>query len=106
MHASIRILAAASLGAALCASAGTSLAADSETSCAGIGYAQLRIVEHANDGVDALRRYVIITRPVHQIGMVEVIESLDSWRAAAQCAATTAAHNAPARDSALLAKAR
>lgn len=104
MHASLRILATASIGAGLCASAGTSLAADSETSCAGIGYAQLRIVEHANQGVDALRRYVIITRPVHQIGMVEVIESLDAWRARARCATSTAAD--PSNGSAVVAEAR
>lgn len=90
MHAVTRLFAVAGTGAALCASIGTSVAAEPEVSCTGLDYAQRRVLEHSYQGIDALRRYVIITRPVHQIGMSEVVASLDQWRAAAQCSTTSA----------------
>jgi hypothetical protein len=92
----VRWLAAAGIGSALCASVATSLAADQGVSCTGLRYSENRVLERAYQGVDALRRYVLITRPVHQIGMVEVIESLDDWRAKARCTKKGADASAPA----------
>ena len=97
MLAYVRCLAVAGFGAALCASVTTSVAAEQGVSCTGLGYAQRRVLEHADQGVDALRRYVIITRSVHQISMVDVVESLDDWRAKAKCTKESAADaSAPA----------
>ena len=90
MQAFVRCLAVAALGAALSSPITPSFAADSAgASCEGLGHAQKRVVEHSYQGVDALRRYVFITRPVYGISMVDVVESLDRWRA--QCARPTAA---------------
>jgi hypothetical protein len=105
MHALFRCFAAAGIGAALSASVSPALAAEAGASCNGPGYAQRRVLEHADQGVDALRRYVIITRSVHQISMVDVVASIDDWRAKAQCTTSTAA-DAAARESTLLARAK
>jgi hypothetical protein len=82
----------AAIGIALCAPGLNGFAADLKVTCTGLGYAQRRVLEHSFEGVDALRRYVIITRPVLQISMVDVMESLDDWRANARCTTTTTAH--------------
>lgn len=105
MQAIVRFFAAAGIGAALSAPVGTSFAADAQISCSGLGHAQQRVLEHADQGIDALRRYVIITRPVHGISMVEVAESIDGWRAKAQCSVKAAA-NAPAGTDVTLAQSR
>jgi len=74
------------LGAALSLSLpGPSSAAD-EATCKPLRPMQAAVVEHADQGVDALRRYVFISRGVHQLDMMEVAESLDAWRAEARCA--------------------
>jgi hypothetical protein len=97
MHAFIRCLAVAATGAALCAPVTTSIAAEQGVTCSGLGYAQRRVLENAYQGVDALRRYVIITRSVHQMSMADVVESLDDWRAKANCTKDIAADaSAPA----------
>lgn len=85
MQALVRCLATAGIGIALSASVGSTLAADTVIVCTGLDYAQKRVLEHSYHGVDTLRRYVIITRPVHQLSMVDVVESLDAWRAKAKC---------------------
>lgn len=90
-----RRFAAAGIGAVLCASVSPGFGADQEVSCTGLGYGPRRVLEHSFQGVDALRRYVLITRPVHHVSMVDVVESLDEWRAKAQCTVKTAA-GAPA----------
>lgn len=95
MHAIVHTLAAVAIGAALSTSAATSLAAEQGVSCTGLGHAEKRVLEHAHQGIDALRRYVIITRPVHGLSMVDIVESLDDWRAKAQCTRKLAAE-APA----------
>ncbi|MEO8525206.1 MAG: hypothetical protein ABI460_10845 [Caldimonas sp.] len=59
---------------------------------------QARVVEKADQGVDALRDYIFITRGIHQLDMAEVAESLDSWRASARCA-KLAAEQAASRES-------
>jgi hypothetical protein len=86
-----RHIAFAGIGIALCAPGVNSFAADLRVACTGLGYAQRRVLEHSFEGVDTLRRYVTITRPVLQISMVEVMESLDDWRANARCTTTTTA---------------
>ena len=105
MKAFVRFLAAAGIGAALSAPVATSFAADAQVSCSGLGHAQQRVLENADQGIDVLRRYVIITRPVHGISMVEVAESIDTWRAKAQCSVKAAA-NAPAGADVAVAQAR
>jgi len=79
----VRHFAIAGIGFALGAGTATGFAADRELKCTGLSFAQARVIEQSYRGVDALRRYALITRPVHRIGMAEVVESLDAWRAAA-----------------------
>jgi hypothetical protein len=81
----VRHFAIAGIGFALGAGTATGFAADRELKCTGLSFAQARVLEQSYQGVDTLRRYVLITRPVHQIGMAEVVESLDAWRSKAQC---------------------
>jgi len=74
------------LGAALSLSLpGPSSAAD-EATCKPLGPMQAAVVGHADQGVDALRRYVFISRGIHQLDMMEVAGSLDAWQAQARCA--------------------
>ncbi len=67
----------------LCAASAT--AAPSGTACGSVNPVQRRIVEHANLGMSELRSYVRMTGMIHGISMVEVRESLDTWRAALNC---------------------
>jgi hypothetical protein len=85
-----RCLAVAGIGAALSAFVTTSVAAEKSVTCTGLRHAENRVLERSYQGVDALRRYVLITRPVHQISMVDVVQMLEEWRAQAQCTTHTA----------------
>jgi hypothetical protein len=88
MHALVHSLAVAGLGAALSLSlASPSVAAP----CPPLDGVQARVVEKADLGVDALRRYVYITRSIHQLDMMEIAKSLDGWRERAACAKQVAA---------------
>jgi hypothetical protein len=88
MHALVHTLAVAGLGAALSLSlTGPSIAAP----CAPLNGGQARVVEKADLGVDARRRYVYITRSMHQLDMMEIADPLDSWRERAACAKQVAA---------------
>jgi hypothetical protein len=90
MNTFLSSLVVAGIGAALSASVTTSIAAEESVTCTGLRHADNRVLERSYQGVDALRRYVLITRPVHQISMVDVVELLDKWRAKAQCTTQTA----------------
>lgn len=75
--------------AGLCAvlGAGPAFAADSTaSSCKPISAVHKRVVEKADEGVDALRNYVFITRGIHNFYMEDMAKSLDGWRADARCA--------------------
>jgi hypothetical protein len=74
------------LGAALSLSLPGQSSASDETTCKPLQPMQAAVVEHADKGVDALRRYVFISRGIHQLDMMEVAGSLDAWRAEARCA--------------------
>jgi hypothetical protein len=47
---------------------------------------QRRLVDKADQGVDSLRAFIVRTRTIHQLDMLDVAESLGAWRAAAECA--------------------
>ncbi|RZU00742.1 hypothetical protein [Rivibacter subsaxonicus] len=84
MEAKFRHLAVATLCAAF--GAGPVLAADqASSSCTPLSTVQKRVVEKADQSVDALRNYVYITRGIHQLYMGDIAESLDGWRADARC---------------------
>ena len=75
---------------ALCAAAatlasGAAFAGDDATSCPSVTHVQRKIVEHADQGMDSLRSYVWRTNVVYGIGMNDVKESIDGWRAAIAC---------------------
>ncbi len=85
MNAFVRCLAGTACGAVLSVSlAGPAVAADAP--CKALGYVQKRVVQKADQGIDALRDYVFITRGIHQLDMGEIAVSLDDWRASARCA--------------------
>ena len=85
MNAFVRCLAGTAFGAVLSVSlAGPAVAADAP--CTSIGYVQKRVVEKADQGIEALRNYVFVTRGIHQLDMAEIAGSLDGWRASARCA--------------------
>ncbi len=100
MNAFVRCFTAAGLGAALSVSVVTPSAA-ADARCKSLGYVQARVVEKADQGVDALRDYIFIRRGIHQLDMAEVADSLDDWRASARCA-KVAAEQSAARQSVAL----
>ena len=55
-----------------------------------------KAVEQADQGVDALRRYIAITQGIHQLNMFDVAASLEAWRADVRCAQRAAAEKAAA----------
>ena len=95
MTTSIRSFAIVNLVTALSLAA---LASPAEASgpCAALTPVQVKVVEKADEGVDALRRHLYITQGIHQLDMMEVAGSLDAWRAAARCAQRVAAEKAAA----------
>ena len=52
---------------------------------------QVKVVEQADQGVDALRRYIVVTQGIHQLNMLDVATKLDGWRAEVRCAQRVAA---------------
>jgi hypothetical protein len=71
--------------------------ADAAETCTALMPVQVRVVEKADEGVEALRRYISITQGIHQLDMMDVATSLDGWRAAVRCAQRVAAEKgAPA----------
>lgn len=87
MTALVHFVAAAGLGVALSASLpSASLAADTgATACGQLTFVQKRVVEKADQGIDALRRYVFLTRGTHNLYLMDVALVLDDWRAKARC---------------------
>ena len=65
--------------------------ADAAETCAALMPVQVRVVEKADEGVDALRRYIAISQGIHQLDMMDVATTLDAWRAAVRCAQRVAA---------------
>ena len=99
MNASPRRLQSAACCAALVSSiafTGTALAAEAKTGCRTSDPMRTSLMRKADEGVDALRRYVTMTRGIHQMDMATVSESIDRWRAEAGCPGRVAA----ARDAA------
>ena len=88
-------LAACIAGALLTCTA--SQAQDAQRSCGFVSGIQKRVVEHADQGIDSLRGYITMERNVSGLGMEDVKESLDKWRASVNCqkevAAAAAAQN-------------
>jgi hypothetical protein len=60
------------------------------TSCAPATNLQRRIVEKAEQGMPALRRFVSMTRFIYGVDMIDVTNSLDKWRAGSGCASIVA----------------
>lgn len=87
MQALVHIVAVAGLGIALSASLpSVSLAADNgATSCGQLTFVQKRVVEKADQGIDALRQYLFVTRGMHNLYIMDVALVLDDWRAKARC---------------------
>jgi len=56
------------------------------SSCKPLTHVQRRVVEKADQGVEALRDYVFVTRATHQLDMMEIAAKLDGWRVEARCA--------------------
>lgn len=90
MNTTLRCTGIAALSVACVGFAVPAVAADESrfatTDCKALPGLQRRIVEKADQGVDALRRFVFRTRSVYQLDMSELAQSLDKWRAAARCA--------------------
>ena len=102
-HQAIRASAACIAGTLL--ACGASQAQQAQTPCGSVTPMERRIVEHADQDVDALRSFVWSRRGVSGIDMSIVADSLEAWRAAVDCrrqvaAAAAAATTAPAGDAA------
>jgi hypothetical protein len=92
MHASLRRLAPAVFGAALSlALVDLAAAAEPQTGCRTSDPMRTKVMRKADEGVDALRRYVTMTRAIHQMDMDTVAGSIERWRAEAGCPARIAA---------------
>ena len=89
MNAYVRCLVGTAVGAVLYVSLAVPAVA-AEASCKSLGYVHKRVVEKADQGIDALRNYVFVTRGIHQLDMAEIAVSLDDWRASARCATLAA----------------
>ena len=68
--------------------------ADAAGPCQPLLPVQVKVVEQADQGVDALRRYIGITQAIHQLNMLDVAARLDGWRAEVRCAQRAAAEQA------------
>ena len=60
------------------------------TSCSAATNLQRRIVEKAEQGMPALRRFVSMTRLIYGVDMIDVAGSLDTWRAGSACTSIVA----------------
>ena len=101
-----RNLTRVAVGLTLAACAIAALASDAiagdptaATSCGAPVYSrmQLRVLDRATQGPDALRRYVGIVQPIHQAGYAETVAWIDGERAQRQACTTAALHDTPAR---------
>ena len=70
--------------------------ADAAGPCKELLPVRVKVVEQADQGVDALRRYIAITQGIHQLNMFDVGASLEAWRADVRCAQRAAAEKAAA----------
>ena len=92
MNTFLRRLATGALGAALSLTfTGIATAAEAKTGCRTSDPMRTSVMRKADEGVDALRRSVTMTRAIHQMDMDTVAGSIDRWRAEAGCAARVAA---------------
>ena len=66
-------------------SCAASWAQDTASSCKSVTSVQRRIVEKADQGIGSLRAFVGMTKFIYGVDMVDVQDSLDTWRAAVQC---------------------
>ena len=73
--------------------------------CGSITNVQRHIVERADQGMAALHDYVRMTALIHGIGMAEVADSIDTWRATVRCRDEVVAAAAKASMQAPVAKA-
>jgi len=95
MNTSLRTAAIVNFATAVSLAALVAPAGAAET-CTALMPVQAKVVEKADEGVEALRRYLSITQGIHQLDMMDVAASLDGWRAAARCAQRVAAEKAAA----------
>jgi hypothetical protein len=86
---------AACIGGALLAST-ASQAQDAQRDCGSVTSLQKRVVERADQGIEALRSFVWTARVTHGIDMLDVKTGLDKWRAAVTCQKEVAAAAAAA----------
>ena len=61
------------------------VAAQATPACGSVKFVERRIVEHASGDVESLRAYVHMTSFVYHVGMAEVRDNLDKWRATVDC---------------------
>jgi len=61
------------------------MSAQATPACGSVKFVERRIVEHANGDIESLRAYVHMTSFVYHVGMAEVRDNLDKWRAAVDC---------------------
>jgi len=64
---------------------------DARQPCPSVSHLQVRIVEHADQGMSQLTSFVHMTHLIYGIDMTEVRASLETWRAAAACQVEAAA---------------
>ena len=83
-----------SMGTVAALGCGAAWADPSTAACGSVTNVQRRIVEHADQGMESLRNFVEMTNFVHGIDMVDVEDSLDTWRAAVTCRNEVAAAKA------------
>ena len=98
----LRTLTRAALGLALATSAFAAVGADAagtDATCAAPVYSQsqLRILDRASQGPDALRRYVGIIQPIRQTGYVETVAWIDGERDRLAACRTAALRQTTAR---------
>jgi len=64
---------------------GPSFGADAAGACKSLDPMKASVIAKAEQGPDALRRYVYITQGIHQLNTMQVADSIDAWRAEAGC---------------------
>jgi hypothetical protein len=60
------------------------------SSCTPATNLQRRIVDKAEQGMPALRRFVSMTRLIYGVDMIDIGNSLDKWRASTACTSIVA----------------
>ena len=93
MHTSIRSFAIVNFATALSLA---TLASPAEAAgpCNALLPVRAKLVEQADQGVDALRRYIVVTQGIHQLNIHDVAARLEGWRADVRCAKQAAAEKA------------